>query len=116
MNLLRNRAPRFGGTWLGLNLPIALVIAQTACARRDTQAGWQNLTAAGQVVCIVVSAWVLAARSFLDATPIVFSQLGLPPGTPNRLLWIVFIAAMRFRTCLSVMDPVSSVPGEVSQP
>jgi choline dehydrogenase-like flavoprotein len=36
----------FGRTWLGLNLPIALAIAQTACARRDTQAGWQNLTEA----------------------------------------------------------------------
>ena len=35
-----------GGTWLAANLPLVMAVTQTACARRDANSPWQNLTQA----------------------------------------------------------------------
>jgi hypothetical protein len=41
---LKTSGSLFGGSWLSLNMPLALAIAGTASANQESGAPWQNLT------------------------------------------------------------------------
>lgn len=41
---LRESGLLLGGSWLGVTMPALMATAQVACARRDSAAGWSNLS------------------------------------------------------------------------
>lgn len=64
-DFLKDSGSVLGGSWLGLNLPLVLAAAQTACSRRESNEGWLNLSPSEAATLAAVANQIIPP----DSTP-----------------------------------------------
>ena len=58
---LRTSGTMLGGSWISVNAPLLLAVAQTACSRRDAGSEWVNLTPAEAAAAAAIAEQIIPA-------------------------------------------------------